>query len=43
MEPGDTCIFDRNLLHRSLKNFTDEHRYAYAAQFQASQLPYRLI
>jgi hypothetical protein len=35
MEPGDTCIFDRNMLHRSLKNLTDENRFAYAAQFQA--------
>jgi ectoine hydroxylase-related dioxygenase (phytanoyl-CoA dioxygenase family) len=35
MAPGDTCIFDRNMLHRSLKNLTDENRFAYAAQFQA--------
>ena len=35
MEPGDTCIFDRNMLHRSLKNTTGENRFAYAAQFQA--------
>ena len=35
MQPGDTCIFDRNMLHRSLKNLTGENRFAYAAQFQA--------
>ncbi len=35
MQPGDTCIFDRNMLHRSLKNTTDKNRFAYAAQFQA--------
>lgn len=35
MEPGDTCIFDRNMLHRSLQNLTAEDRFAYAAQFQA--------
>jgi ectoine hydroxylase-related dioxygenase (phytanoyl-CoA dioxygenase family) len=33
--PGDVCIFDRNTLHRSLKNETDTDRYAYAAQYQA--------
>jgi ectoine hydroxylase-related dioxygenase (phytanoyl-CoA dioxygenase family) len=32
---GDVCIFDRNTYHRSLKNETDEIRYAYAAQYQA--------
>lgn len=35
LQPGDACIFDRNTLHRSLKNTTDQHRFAYAAQFQA--------
>lgn len=35
LNPGDTCIFDRSTLHRSLVNTTDRHRYAYAAQFQA--------
>lgn len=32
---GDACIFDRNLLHRSLLNETAAHRYAYAAQYQS--------
>jgi ectoine hydroxylase-related dioxygenase (phytanoyl-CoA dioxygenase family) len=35
LAPGDTCIFDRNTLHRSLTNQTDTDRYAYAAQYQA--------
>lgn len=35
MKAGDVCIFDRNTYHRSLKNETDEHRYAYAAQYMA--------
>ena len=35
LQPGDTCIFDRNTLHRSLVNTTNKHRFAYAAQFQA--------
>jgi ectoine hydroxylase-related dioxygenase (phytanoyl-CoA dioxygenase family) len=35
MRPGDTCIFDRHTLHRSLSNSTDRHRFAYAAQYQA--------
>jgi ectoine hydroxylase-related dioxygenase (phytanoyl-CoA dioxygenase family) len=35
LQPGDAVIFDRNTLHRSLKNETDTHRYAYAAQYQA--------
>ena len=35
LHPGDVCIFDRNTLHRSLKNETDTHRYAYAAQYQS--------
>lgn len=35
MKKGDVCIFDRNTMHRSLKNETDEDRYAYAAQFMA--------
>jgi ectoine hydroxylase-related dioxygenase (phytanoyl-CoA dioxygenase family) len=33
LRAGDVCIFDRNTYHRSLTNDTDEHRYAYAAQF----------
>jgi ectoine hydroxylase-related dioxygenase (phytanoyl-CoA dioxygenase family) len=35
MQPGDACIFDRNTYHRSLHNETGEHRFAYAAQYQA--------
>jgi ectoine hydroxylase-related dioxygenase (phytanoyl-CoA dioxygenase family) len=35
LHKGDVCIFDRNTYHRSLKNETDEHRFAYAAQYQA--------
>ncbi len=35
MKAGDVCIFDRNTYHRSLKNETDRHRFAYAAQYQA--------
>lgn len=35
LKAGDACIFDRNLLHRSLRNTTDKHRFAYAAQYQA--------
>ncbi len=35
LHPGDVCIFDRYLLHRSLKNETDEDRFVYAAQYQA--------
>ncbi len=35
MKAGDACIFDRSTLHRSLKNETDEPRYAYAAQYQS--------
>lgn len=33
MRSGDVCIFDRMMLHRSLRNETDEDRYAYAAQY----------
>jgi ectoine hydroxylase-related dioxygenase (phytanoyl-CoA dioxygenase family) len=33
MKKGDVCIFDRTTLHHSKKNLTDEHRYAYAAQY----------
>jgi ectoine hydroxylase-related dioxygenase (phytanoyl-CoA dioxygenase family) len=33
MKKGDVCIFDRSTYHRSLKNETDENRYAYAAQY----------
>jgi hypothetical protein len=35
LQPGDACIFDRCTYHRSLKNATGQHRYAYAAQYQA--------
>jgi ectoine hydroxylase-related dioxygenase (phytanoyl-CoA dioxygenase family) len=35
MKAGDVAIFDRNTYHRSLKNETDEPRFAYAAQFQS--------
>jgi len=35
VQPGDVCIFDRNTYHRSLRNETNEHRYAYAAQYCA--------
>ena len=35
LEPGDACIFDRYLYHRSLKNETNEPRFAYAAQYQS--------
>jgi len=35
LNKGDVVIFDRNTLHRSLKNDTSKHRYAYAAQYQA--------
>lgn len=35
LEPGDACIFDRHLLHRSLTNQSDRPRVAYAAQFQS--------
>ena len=35
LQPGDACIFDRCTYHRSLKNETGRHRYAYAAQYQA--------
>lgn len=33
LKKGDACIFDRNTYHRSLKNETNEDRYAYAAQY----------
>lgn len=33
MEPGDLCIFDRNTVHGSGPNGTDEPRVAYATQF----------
>jgi len=35
MKAGDVGIFDRSTYHRSLRNQTSEHRFAYAAQFQA--------
>jgi ectoine hydroxylase-related dioxygenase (phytanoyl-CoA dioxygenase family) len=33
LHKGDAVIFDRNTLHHSKRNQTDEHRYAYAAQY----------
>jgi ectoine hydroxylase-related dioxygenase (phytanoyl-CoA dioxygenase family) len=36
LHAGDTCIFDRYTLHRSMQNVTQEPRYAYAAQYQAA-------
>ncbi len=33
LKKGDVCIFHRDTYHRSLKNDTDEDRYAYAAQY----------
>ncbi len=36
LKKGDVVIFDRNTYHRSLKNETDEDRYAYAAQYMAA-------
>jgi ectoine hydroxylase-related dioxygenase (phytanoyl-CoA dioxygenase family) len=33
LKKGDVCIFDRDTYHRSLKNDTNEDRYAYAAQY----------
>ena len=35
MKKGDVCIFDRSTYLRSFTNETNEHRYAYAAQYQA--------
>jgi hypothetical protein len=35
LKAGDTCIFDRNTLHRSLTNESDRPRYAYAAQYMS--------
>lgn len=40
LQPGDACIFDRNTLHRSLQNETDEDRYAYAAQYTSRNARY---
>jgi ectoine hydroxylase-related dioxygenase (phytanoyl-CoA dioxygenase family) len=40
LQPGDACIFDRNMLHRSLQNETDEDRYAYAAQYTSHNARY---
>ena len=34
-ESADVCIFGRNIYHRSLKNETDQPRFAYAVQFQS--------
>lgn len=36
LAPGDACLLDRCTLHRSGRNETDQHRYAYAAQFMSS-------
>ena len=33
MQPGDICIFDRNTVHGSGPNVTDQPRVAYAVQF----------
>ncbi|MGJ5676896.1 MAG: phytanoyl-CoA dioxygenase family protein [Nostochopsis sp.] len=33
MEPGDICIFDRNTVHGSGPNGSDQPRVAYAVQF----------
>jgi hypothetical protein len=33
MKKGDVCLFNRLTYHRSLRNETNEHRYAYAAQY----------
>jgi len=35
MQPGDAVIFDRNTLHRSVRNDTDSPSLAYAAQYVA--------
>lgn len=40
LKKGDACVFNRNTLHRSLKNETDEDRYAYAAQYSAVSATY---
>jgi len=40
LNPGDACIFTRDTLHRSLTNTSDENRYAYAAQFCATNARY---
>lgn len=33
LKQGDACIFHRSTLHRSIRNETAIHRYAYAAQY----------
>ena len=40
MCPGDACIFDRFLLHRSVPNSTGKLRLAYAAQMDAAHARY---
>lgn len=35
MKAGDVAIFDRSTYHRSLRNETDQPRFAYAAQYQS--------
>ena len=37
LTPGDACIFNRNTLHRSLTNNTDQVRHAYAAQYSEAK------
>ena len=37
LAPGDACIFNRNTLHRSLTNTTDQARHAYAAQYSEAK------
>jgi ectoine hydroxylase-related dioxygenase (phytanoyl-CoA dioxygenase family) len=34
LRKGSVCIFDRNTMHHSKTNETNEHRYAYAAQYR---------
>jgi len=34
LKKGSVCIFDRNTMHHSKTNATNEHRYAYAAQYR---------
>jgi ectoine hydroxylase-related dioxygenase (phytanoyl-CoA dioxygenase family) len=38
LHTGDAVIFDRNTLHRSVPNRTDEIRFAYAAQYAAKHV-----
>ena len=34
LRKGSVCMFDRNTMHHSKTNETNEHRYAYAAQYR---------